>query len=118
MSQPFFTYILKCRDGLYYTGHTDDLEMRIAQHHSGFFPNCFTYNRRPLELIWSSEFPSRIEALEAERKIKGWSRKKKEALIASDWVTVSLLASRAKVPRVLRDAAEPLLRTNGGLADD
>jgi tRNA/rRNA methyltransferase len=118
MSQPFFTYILKCRDGLYYTGHTDDLETRIAQHHSGHFPNCFTFKRRPLELMWSNEFPSRIEALEAERKIKGWSRGKKEALIASDWVTVSALASRAKVPRVLRDAEEPLLRTNGRMANN
>ena len=115
MSLLFVTYILKCSDGRYYTGHTDDLETRMVQQHSGHFPSCFTYSRRPLELMWVSEFPSRYEALEAERKLKGWSRSKKEALFASDWVTVSALASRAKVPRVLRDAAEPLLRTNGDM---
>ena len=96
MSQPFFTYILQCRDGLYYTGQTDDLETRIAQHHSGHFPNCFTFSRRPLELLWVSEFPSRYEALEAERKLKGWSRLKKEALIRGDWDAVQSLAKRGR----------------------
>ena len=96
MSQPFFTYILKCRDGLYYTGHTDDLDTRIAQHHSGHFPSCFTFSRRPLELSWVSEFPSRYEALEAERKLKGWSRAKKEALIRNEWDAVERLAARRK----------------------
>jgi tRNA/rRNA methyltransferase len=90
----FWAYILRCADGSYYAGHTDDLEQRIAQHHHGYFPNCYTLKRRPLELAWSDEFPSRIEALEAERKIKGWSRVKKEALIAGDWDAIQRLAQR------------------------
>jgi tRNA/rRNA methyltransferase len=88
----FWAYILRCADASYYTGHTDDLELRIAQHHSGHFPGCFTVRRRPLELVWASDFPSRIEALEAERRIKNWSRAKKEALIASDWKRLTFLA--------------------------
>ncbi len=96
MSQQFYTYILKCSDGLYYTGHTDDLEVRVSQHHSGHFPNCFTFNRRPLELLWVNKFSSRYEALEAERKLKGWSRVKKEALIRGDWDAVERLATRRK----------------------
>ncbi len=92
----FWTYILKCADGLYYTGHTDDLEARIAQHHAGYFPTCFTFSRRPLEFAWSSDFGTRIEALEAERKLKGWSRTKKEALIRGDWDAVQCLAKRQK----------------------
>ncbi len=87
----FWVYILRCSDGSYYTGHTDMLETRIAQHHAGNFP-CHTRSRRPLELVWSEAFPSRIEALESERRIKGWSRAKKEAPIAGDWERLSLLA--------------------------
>ena len=104
MSLPFFAYILRCADGKYYVGQTDALELRLAQHHAGHFPDCFTFKRRPVKLVWSEEFPSRYEALEAERKIKGWSRRKKEALIAGDWPLIRQLASRA---RVLRDGEEP-----------
>ena len=90
----FWTYILKCADGSYYTGHTEDLELRIAQHHDGYFPDCYTIGRRPLDLAWASDFTSRVEALESERKIKGWTRAKKEALIRQDWEAVQRLARR------------------------
>ncbi|MBS3930738.1 MAG: TrmJ/YjtD family RNA methyltransferase [Sphingomonadales bacterium] len=88
----FWAYILKCADGTYYTGHTDDLELRIAQHHAGHFVDCYTRSRRPLELMWASDFPTRIEALESERRIKNWSKAKKEALIKSDWNSLSNLS--------------------------
>lgn len=78
--KPFWCYIVECVDQALYTGHTDDLERRIAQHQQGYFTKCYTFNRRPVRLIWSQEFESRIAALEAERKIKGWSRAKKLAL--------------------------------------
>ncbi|MCC6925868.1 TrmJ/YjtD family RNA methyltransferase [Novosphingobium sp.] len=100
---PFYTYMLRCSDGTYYVGHTDDLENRIPQHQSGLIPG-YTATRLPVELVWSDTFPSRYEALSAERQLKGWSRKKKEALIAGDWDRVSELASRANV---LRDGDEP-----------
>ncbi|QUT04123.1 GIY-YIG nuclease family protein [Sphingobium phenoxybenzoativorans] len=80
----FYTYILRCADGSYYTGHTDDLETRIGQHQSGALKG-YTHDRRPLELVWSAEFTSRAEAMASEIQIKGWSRKKKEALIAENW---------------------------------
>jgi len=88
----FYCYILRCGDGSYYTGHTEDLDIRMAQHDRGAFPDCYTFVRRPVALVWSQDFPSRHEALESERRIKGWSRAKKEALIAGDWDGVSLLA--------------------------
>ena len=81
---PFWTYILRCSDGIYYTGHTEDIDKRIAEHVSGALTG-FTHAKRPLEFMWADEFPSRAEALEAELKIKKWSRAKKEALIAADW---------------------------------
>lgn len=88
----FWAYILKCADGSYYTGQTDDLSLRIAQHHDGYFVDCYTRTRRPLELVWANDFPTRIEALEAERRIKNWSRAKKEALIRADWDKLSYFA--------------------------
>ena len=91
----FWAYMLHCRGGVFYIGHTDDLKRRIAQHHSGSVPG-FTRDRLPVELVWSQEFGSRIEALAAERQIKGWSRIKKLALIRGDWVAVSAYAYGAK----------------------
>ncbi len=87
----FYTYMLRCSDGKYYVGHTEDLELRFAQHQSGIMGG-YTLRRRPVELVWSDYFPSRYEALSTERQIKGWSRAKKEALIRGDWDLVSLLA--------------------------
>ena len=88
---PFWTYILRCADSSYYTGHTDDLETRIAHHHNGTNKG-YTLDRRPVELVWAEEFPTRAEALASELKIKAWSRAKKEALIASDWNKLSYFA--------------------------
>lgn len=88
----FYAYMLRCRDGSYYTGHSEDLEVRLAQHERGTFPDCYTYPRRPVTLVWSQDFPARDEALEAERRIKGWSRARKAALVAGDWERISLLA--------------------------
>jgi predicted GIY-YIG superfamily endonuclease len=91
----FWTYMLRCSDGRYYTGHTDSLERRIGQHQVGGYC-AFTSSRRPVELVWSEYFGSRLEALEAERIVGGWSRGKKEALISGDWSLVSQLARPPK----------------------
>ena len=88
----FYTYMLRCADRRYYVGSTDALEARVGQHQAGQDPHCFTFKRRPVALVWSESFPSRLEAKEAEARIKGWSRAKKEALIRGDWDAVSLLA--------------------------
>jgi predicted GIY-YIG superfamily endonuclease len=88
----FWAYLLRCGDGSYYAGHTDDLPGRIAHHQAGRGSD-YTERRLPVEMVWSQEFPSRLEALESERRIKGWSRAKKEALIAGDWAKLSQLAT-------------------------
>lgn len=87
----FWAYLLHCRGGAYYVGHTDDLERRIAQHQTGAIPG-FTADRLPVALVWSESFQTRDEAREAERRIKGWSRAKKMALIRGDWEGVSALS--------------------------
>ncbi|WP_200867482.1 GIY-YIG nuclease family protein [Leptolyngbya sp. Heron Island J] len=63
----FWVYILRCADSNYYTGHTDNLERRIAEHTTGAIPTCYTYKRRPVELVFSQEFSTRDEALTSER---------------------------------------------------
>ena len=104
----FWAYILRCADGSYYTGHTDALEQRIGQHQTGQIPG-YTHDRCPVTLVWSQDFSTRLEALEAERRIKGWSRAKKDALIAGDWGRLSLLA------RNRQDQASP--STGSGRTD-
>ena len=76
----FWVYILRCADGPYYTGHTDNLEQRIAQHQSGEFGG-YTATRKPVEFVFSQECATREEVLGGEQQIKGWSRKKKEAMM-------------------------------------
>ena len=93
----FWAYMLHCRGGAYYVGHTDNLERRIAEHEAGMFAG-FTSDRLPVTLVWSQDFSTRIEALEAERRIKGWSRAKKMALIRGDWDKISLLAKGKNGP--------------------
>jgi tRNA/rRNA methyltransferase len=100
----FYAYLLRCADGHYYAGHTDDLDARIAQHQAGAIPG-YTQKRRPVTLVWSETFPERDQAFAAERLIKGWSRAKKEALIRGDFEALRQLASRAILREVLRDAA-------------
>ena len=93
----FWAYMLHCRGGYFYTGHTEDLEQRIAQHNTGMLPG-FASDHRPLGLVWSQEFPTRYEALAAERQIKGWSRAKKMALIQGDWLRIAELAKKKGSP--------------------
>jgi predicted GIY-YIG superfamily endonuclease len=94
-SMSFWVYILKCSDGSYYTGHTDDLNKRLWQHE-----NCdegsYVYSRRPFTLVFSETFNSRTESKASEKQIKGWSRRKKEALIRGDWEEISRLAKSHK----------------------
>ena len=87
----FYAYLLRCNDGSYYAGHTDDLEQRFAQHQSGALGG-YTARRRPVVLVWSDSFQTRDDAFAAERKLKGWGRPKKVALIAGNWELVSQLA--------------------------
>ena len=89
----FFVYILRCSDGSYYVGHTDDIEKRISMHRSGV-GSSYTSSRLPMEPVFVQQFASRDQAIEMERKIKGWTRSKKEALINGDWDRIALLAKK------------------------
>ena len=113
---PFWAYILHCRGGVFYTGHTDDLEHRVAQHESGAIAG-FTSQYLPVKLVWSQEFLTRQEAFEAELRIKGWSRAKKLALIRGDWEAVSRHAKGKSGPSTSSGRAgfEEILITRAAL---
>jgi len=81
----YFVYILKCSDNSYYTGFTNNIERRFNEHEKGLNKECYTFNKRPLLLEWFETFNDVLDAIAIEKKIKGWSRRKKEALINQDW---------------------------------
>jgi predicted GIY-YIG superfamily endonuclease len=93
MSRPFFAYMLRCSDGTYYVGHTDELERRLAEHETGA-TGGYTATRRPIQLVWFEEFPTREEAKVVEVQLKKWSRRKKEALIAGRMDELRLAARK------------------------
>jgi putative endonuclease len=90
-----FVYMLQCADGSYYVGSAtgDDLGKRVAEHETGAYRG-YTYTRRPVRLVWSEHFDRITDAIAVERKIKGWSGTKKEALINGDWTEIARLAKR------------------------
>ncbi len=89
--KPGWIYILKCSDNSYYCGSTSNLEQRINEHifhkYSGY-----TSARLPVHLVFSQEFADINDAIRAEKQMKGWSRKKKEALINGDFDLLHKLA--------------------------
>ena len=104
----FWVYMLKCADDSYYVGHTEDLEIRISQHSRREIPG-YTSSRLPVSLIFSQEHPTREEALAAEHQIKGWNRKKKEALVRGDWDEISKLARNKSSHGGTRPSPKPVL---------
>ncbi|MFH1254703.1 MAG: GIY-YIG nuclease family protein [bacterium] len=94
----FYVYILRCNDGSYYTGHTDNIEARVSQHQQSLIKDCYTITRLPVTIVFVQQFFSREAAFIAERKIKGWSRRKKEALMKGDWKEIIRLSNEKKDP--------------------
>ena len=87
-----YVYILRCADGRYYVGTTrGSLERRVAEHNAGTFGG-FTSSRRPVRLVYHQAFEIIVDAIAAERQLKGWSRAKKEALIRGDFEELKRLA--------------------------
>ncbi len=76
----YYVYMLKCSDGSIYTGMTNAIDRRLEEHRLGLNKGCYTFNRRPLNLIFHQEFMQYEQAEFYETKIKKWSRQKKLAL--------------------------------------
>ena len=108
-----YVYIIECSDKSYYTGVTNNLEDRFEQHVQGINRNCYTFSRRPLKLIFHELFNNPISAIAFEKQIKGWSRKKKEALINKNYELLKKLSNSAKTSKqdlrqAQTDSAQPL----------
>ena len=104
-----YLYILRCADDSYYVGTTrSSLDRRVAEHQEGTFGG-YTSDRRPVELVWHQEFANITDAITMERRVKGWSRAKKEALIAGEWDRLHDLAKR----RTMSPHPEQPLRKRG-----
>ncbi len=94
-----WVYILKCADNSYYVGTSrcEYIESRLSEHQMGIYKNAYTHERRPVTLAWAEHFEMIIDAIAAERKIKGWRREKKEAMMRGDYDALPWLAKRSAV---------------------
>ncbi|MET3027722.1 GIY-YIG nuclease family protein [Flavobacterium sp. UW10123] len=88
----YYVYILKCSDGSYYTGMTNDINRRLNEHNYGLNKESYTFDKRPLELIFCTEFNDVVQAIAFEKQVKGWRRKKKEAIIKDKWEDLKKLS--------------------------
>lgn len=88
----YYIYIIKCADGLLYTGFTNNIDKRFQEHQDGRNKNAFTHKRRPLELIFHQEFNDVEQAIYFEKKLKKWSAKKKLALANGNYEILQILA--------------------------
>lgn len=86
-----YMYILLCSNGSYYTGSTNNLELRLIQHQNGEGAN-HTKKHLPVTLIYYEEYQRVEQAFYREKQVQGWSRKKKEALINGDHTLLPELA--------------------------
>lgn len=88
----YYVYIVRCNDKNLYTGVTNNIERRVSEHNSGKLKSAYTYSRRPVKLIFYQEFNDPEQAIGFEKKIKKWSRLKKEALINGDYNALHVLS--------------------------
>jgi putative endonuclease len=89
-------YMLRCADCSYYTGLTKrDVADRVDEHNAGV-DKGYTHSRRPVELVFTEDYERIVDAIDRERQIKGWSRRKKEALVRYDYEALPELASRKR----------------------
>jgi len=96
IEHPNMVYIVDCKDWSYYIGITNDLEKRLWEHNTGQDENSYTYSRRPVALKYFETFTDVNQAIAREKQIKGWSRKKKQALIAQKFDKLKELAKSKK----------------------
>jgi len=90
----YAVYILLCSDKTYYTGVTNDIDRRFAEHMEGLSPRSYTFRRRPLKVVFYQDFNDVHVAIDAEKQIKKWSVAKKKALINEDFLLLPELSKK------------------------
>lgn len=88
----YYVYILECSDNSFYTGITNDLGRRFEEHKFGKVRHCYTYKRRPTKLVFQQVYNDVLQAIYYEKKIKGWTRAKKKALIENNSERLQILS--------------------------
>jgi putative endonuclease len=105
----YWVYILASDSGALYIGVTNDLLQRVAQHKAKLTPG-FTAKYNCDRLVWYEPFQNVNEAIAAEKRLKGWRRSKKVALIVernSNWSDLSILVGEvvpidSEIPQVAK----------------
>ena len=77
MANGYYVYMLRCIDGTFNTGVTNDVDRRFREHCDGLHEQSYTYTRRPLKLVYTGEFQWITDAIAFEKEIKRWSHRKK-----------------------------------------
>ncbi len=90
----YWVYLLRCADGSYYTGVTNNIDRREWEHNAGILECAYTHSRRPVKLVYADVHADINQAIAWEKHVKGWSRAKKRALAASDWDRIRELVHR------------------------
>lgn len=88
----YFVYMLLCSGGTYYTGISNNILRRFGEHQRGIDPGCYTFSRRPLELVYTQAFQWVQHAIAWEKQLKRWSAAKKKALCNGDFDAIHELA--------------------------
>lgn len=95
MNKIYYVYILLCADNSYYVGVTNNIPRRLDEHSNGLDKSRYTFNRQPVNLVYSEMFQYIDKAIAREKQLKGWSRKKKEALINKDLGSLKDLSKKS-----------------------
>ncbi|HEY1870363.1 MAG TPA: GIY-YIG nuclease family protein [Chitinophagaceae bacterium] len=101
LAHNYYVYIVKCKDGSYYIGITNDLDRRLNEHNTGYDQRCYTFNKRPVELKYYEHYTDVNQAISREKQLKGWSRKKKQALFTEDWEELRRLSNLRSLCQIL-----------------
>ena len=107
LSHNYCVYILECSDGSYYIGVTNDLERRLWEHDTGFDVRCYTYSKRPVKLKYYETTNDIKQAILREKQLKGWSRKKKQALFKEDWDELKRLSKSSIAKANSKPSSDP-----------
>jgi len=91
-----YVYIVECNDGIYYTGVTNNADKRLIEHNEGIDSSSYTYSRRPVRMVFCERFNDPEQAIAFEKRLKGWSRAKKKAIIDGAWEKLPELSRREK----------------------
>ena len=99
--KPLYVYMLLCADDSIYTGVTNNVDTRFAEHNEGLDETTYTYSRRPLKIIYIEAFQIYHQAIDREKQLKRWTRAKKMALATGDFEELERLSKKKKKTWIL-----------------